>query len=61
MQHARAVRAHLHPGADLAQFAGLLVDRDLDPPPDQRERTGEPADAAANDEDVVRHPSSVAK
>ena len=61
MQHARAVGADLHAGADLAQFARLLVDLDLDPAPDQRERAGEPADAAADDEDVVRHPSSVAK
>ena len=50
MQHARAVGADLHAGADLAQFRRLLVDLDLDPAPDQRERAGEPADAAADDE-----------
>ena len=61
MQHARAVGADLHAGADLAQLMRLLVDFDLDPAPDQRQRAGEPADAAADDEDVVRHPSSVAK
>ena len=49
MQHPRAVGADLDAGADLAQFFGLLVDRDIDATPQQRQRGSEPPDAAPDD------------
>ena len=47
----------LHAGAELLQFGGLLVDVDIDAVPDQRQRGGQPADAAADDRNalVCRH------
>ena len=53
MQHARAVGADLHAGADLAQLGRLLVDLDLDAAPQQGERAGQPADAGADDDDRI--------
>ncbi len=53
MQHARAVGADLHAGAKLAQLRRLLIDVDVDAAPQQPERRREPADAAADDGDVV--------
>ena len=53
MKHARAVGADLHAGAKLAQFRRLLVDIDIDAAPNERQRRREPADAAADDRDVV--------
>src|SRR5580693_2510454 len=53
MKHAGAVGADLHAGAELAQFRRLLVDIDIDAAPNERQRRGEPADAAADDRDVV--------
>ena len=53
VENARAVGADLHAGAKLAQFRRLLVDIDIDAAPDQRQRRRQPADAAADDRDVV--------
>ena len=53
MEHARAVGADLHAGADLAQLGRLLVDLDLDAAQQQGERAGEPADAGADDDDRI--------
>src|SRR5580704_2146486 len=53
MKHADAVGADLHAGAELAQFRRLLVDIDVDAAPQQRQRRGKSADAAADDRDVV--------
>ncbi len=55
MEDARPVGADLHASAKLAQFVCMLVDIDIDTAPDQRERRREPADAAADNRDIVRH------
>ena len=55
MQHAGAVGADLHAGAEFAQLRRLLVDIDIDAAADQRERRREPADSAADDDDFFRH------
>jgi len=48
------VRRHLHPGPDLRQRARLLVDRDFDAAPVERQRRSEPGDAAADNRDPRR-------
>src|SRR5207244_1217784 len=53
IKHARAVRADLYAGAELLQFGRLLVDRDRNAVADERERRGEPTDAAADHRDSV--------
>ena len=55
MKNASAVCADLHAGAELAQLRRLLVDFDIDPAPDQRQRRREPADTAADDNDLLLH------
>ena len=60
MQHARGVRADLNPGTHLAELTGLLVDVYVQPGPKQRERGGEPADAAADHADPQGRPSRIA-
>ncbi len=50
MEHARAVGADLHAGADLAELGRLLVDLDVDAALQQGEPRGEPADAGADDD-----------
>ena len=52
IEHARAVRADLHPGAELLQLRRLLIDIDAEALPDQRQRRGQSADAAACYEDT---------
>ena len=51
-QHARAVGRDLHAGAEFAQFGGLLVQRDVEAPLQQRERGDDAADAGAGDQDA---------
>ena len=60
VEHAGAVRADLHAGAELLELRRLLVHVDRDAVPDQRQRRGEPADAAADDCNalVCRHAAS---
>src|ERR1700722_2450480 len=53
VKHAGAVGADLYTSAELAQFRRLLVDIDLDAAANERQRGDEPADAAADDRDVV--------
>ena len=48
VQDARGVGADLDAGADLAERAGLLVDLDVEAGPQQRQRRGGAADAAAD-------------
>src|SRR5580704_2519514 len=55
MKHAGAVGADLHAGAKLTQLGRLLVDIDVDAAPNERQRRREPADAAADDRDVVHY------
>src|SRR4029077_12741392 len=49
-----AVRAELDAGADLLEHGRLLVHLDIDAALEQRQRRGESADAAANDDDFGR-------
>ena len=53
MEGAVAVGADLHAGADLLEVGRLLVDVDVVAALEQRQRRGEPADAAAGDQDVM--------
>ena len=53
IEHARAVRADLHAGAELLQLGRLLIDIDADALPDQRQRRGQAADAGADDGNVL--------
>ena len=55
VKHAGAVGADLHAGAKLAQLGRLLVDIDVDAAANQRQRRRQPADAAADDRDVVHY------
>src|SRR2546426_2851047 len=55
MEHARAVRSELQPGAHFLQLRRLLVDVDVAAAPEQRERGGEPADAAAGNQNTRLH------
>ena len=50
IEHPRAVRGELHARADFLELRGLLVDLDINARAEQRERGGEPADAAPCDE-----------
>ena len=52
VEHARAVRGELHAGADLLQLGGLLVHVDVDAVLEQRQRGGQPADAAPGDQNA---------
>ncbi len=54
MQDAGAVRADLHARAEFPQFRRLLIDFDIDAAAHQRQRRRQPADAAADDRDVVK-------
>src|SRR5215813_7341468 len=54
VQHARAVRADLNPGADFLELVGLLVELDIDAALEQSERRRKTADAAADDDDLAR-------
>ncbi len=51
VKHASAVRADLDAGTHLLELDGLLVHLDIEAAPQQRERRGEPANAAADDHD----------
>jgi hypothetical protein len=51
MQHARGVGTDLDAGPDLADRTGALVDVDVEPGLQQRQRCGDPPDAAADDRD----------
>ena len=53
IKHARAVRADLDAGADLLELRRLLVDLDVEPALEQRQRRGKPADAATDNDDLV--------
>jgi len=44
-----------NPATPLRSVRGLLKDRDLDPDPLQRDRGGEPADSAADDQRANGH------
>ena len=59
VQHAGAVGADLDAGADLLELGRLLVDLDVEPALEQRQRGGQPADAAADDDDLCP-PASLA-
>jgi hypothetical protein len=59
VQDPRRVRADLDARADLAERAGALVDVDVEPRLQQRERGGQAADAAADDSDRDPLPSDV--
>ena len=58
VQRARPVGADLHPGADVAERARLLVDIDVDAAPEKRERCRQPADAGAGEQHVRRRPQA---
>ena len=60
VEHARAVGADLDAGADLLQLRRLLVDLDVEAALEQRQRRGQPADAAADDDDLFAAPCSLA-
>ena len=53
VEHAGAVGADLDAGADLLQLGRLLVDLDVEAALEQRQRRGQSADAAADDDDLV--------
>src|SRR2546426_6776206 len=55
MEHARAVRSELQPGAHFLQLRRLLVDVDVAAAPEQRERRRESADSAAGDQNARPH------
>jgi hypothetical protein len=55
MEGAIAVRADLDAGAGLLEFRRLLVDLDIVPAGEQRQRRRQAADAAAGDQDMMLH------
>jgi hypothetical protein len=57
MQRPIAVGADLHAGPDLLEFRRLLVNVDIVPALEKRQRRREAADPAAGDEDMVFHAS----
>ena len=59
IEHARAVGADLHAGAELLELRRLLVDVDADALPDQRQRGGQAADAGADDRNRIVHAPTV--
>src|ERR1019366_4303258 len=52
LQLAHAVRCQEHPGPDLAESGGLLIDRTPEAVCDQRVRSEQAADSASNDHDI---------
>src|SRR5687767_6540258 len=54
VEDARAVRSKLDAGTDLLELVRLFIDLDVEPAFEQCERGREPADAAADDDDLVR-------
>src|SRR5262249_57669522 len=60
IENAAAVRADLNARAHLPQLRRLLVDVDIEPAPQERERSGKPAHLPTDDSDFVfraRRPS----
>ena len=55
-EHPEHVGPELDAGADLLEFGGLIDDLRRNPLPRQRERGGEPANAAADNEDLLVFP-----
>ena len=53
VQGGKGVGAELDAGADLADLAGLLQQRDAQAQPGQRQRRGQAADAAADHQQVL--------
>src|SRR4051812_24804812 len=53
-QNAAAVGADLDAGSDLLQLIRLIVDLHIDAAPKQRQRSGQSANAAADDDNVPR-------
>src|ERR1019366_3325148 len=52
LQLAHAVRCQDHPGPDLAESGGLLIDRNPEAVCDQRVRSEQAANSASNDHDL---------